>query len=180
MNKRSLAAGLTLALTLSLTPVQAANTTYLDVGRGAWYATPIAFCQQHQLMDGASSSSFEPEAPLTRAALAESLYRLAGSPLEAAGAEDNQEEESPFTDVDVTHPSFAAIRWARNSGVVSGYPDGTFRPDASITREEIAVCDGIIMALPFLLDGGAAGTAAIVTDRLRDTRYLDYTMVKEV
>ena len=66
MNKRSLAAGLTLALTLSLTPVQAANTTYLDVGRGAWYATPIAFCQQHQLMDGASSSSFEPEAPLTR------------------------------------------------------------------------------------------------------------------
>ena len=139
MNKRSLAAGLTLALTLSLTPVQAANTTYLDVGRGAWYATPIAFCQQHQLMDGASSSSFEPEAPLTRAALAESLYRLAGSPLEAAGAEDNQEEESPFTDVDVTHPSFAAIRWARNSGVVSGYPDGTFRPDASITREEIAV-----------------------------------------
>lgn len=49
-----------------------------------------------------------------------------------------------------------------------------------LTREEIAVCDGIIMALPFLLDGGAAGTAAIVTDRLRDTRYLDYTMVKEV
>ena len=39
---------------------------------------------------------------------------------------------------------------------------------------------GIIMALSFLLDGGAAGTAAIVTDRLRDTRYLDYTMVKEV
>lgn len=139
MKKRSLAAGLALALTLSLTPVQAANTTYVDVDRNAWYATPIAFCQQHLLMDGVSGSSFQPEEPLTRAALAEALYRLEGSPLEAAGEEDNQDETSPFPDVDVSHPNFAAIRWAKNNGVVSGYEDGTFRPDASITREEIAV-----------------------------------------
>ncbi len=139
MKKRSLAAGLALALTLSLTPVRAANTTYLDVDRQIWYSTPIAFCQQHLLMDGVSGSSFQPEEPLTRAVLAEALYRLAGSPLEAAGEEDEQEEVSPFTDVDADHPSFAAIRWAKANGVVSGYPDGTFRPEDSITREEIAV-----------------------------------------
>ena len=52
MKKRSLAAGLALALSLSLTPLQAANTTYLDVDRTVWYSTPIAFCQQHLLMDG--------------------------------------------------------------------------------------------------------------------------------
>ena len=54
MKKRSLAAGLALALSLSLTPIQAANTTYLDVDHTVWYSTPIAFCQQHQLMDGPS------------------------------------------------------------------------------------------------------------------------------
>ena len=129
---QSLAAGLALALTLSLTPLQAANTTYLDVDRGAWYSKPIAFCQQHLLMDGPSARSFEPEQPLTRAVLAEALYRLEGSPaMEESG-------KLPFTDV-ADHPNLPAIRWAKENGVVSGYEDGTFRPDASITREEIAV-----------------------------------------
>ena len=129
---QSLAAGLALALTLSLTPLQAANTTYLDVDHGAWYSKPIAFCQQHLLMDGPSARSFEPEQPLTRAVLAEALYRLEGSPaMEESG-------KLPFTDV-ADHPNLPAIRWAKENGVVSGYEDGTFRPDASITREEIAV-----------------------------------------
>ena len=93
MKKRSLAAGLALALSLSLTPLQAANTTYLDVDRTVWYSTPIAFCQQHLLMDGPSQRSFAPEEPLTRAVLAEALYRLEGSPaLE-------ESDELPFTDV---------------------------------------------------------------------------------
>ncbi len=136
---RSLAAGLALALTLSLTPAHANKTTYLDVDDAIWYSTPIAFCQQHTLMDGVNKGSFQPEAPLTRAVLAEALYRLEGSALEAAGTENNQDEEPPFTDVTVDHPNFAAIRWAKANGVVNGYPDGTFRPEASITREEIAV-----------------------------------------
>ena len=132
MKKRSLAAGLALALSLSLTPLQAANTTYLDVDRTVWYSTPIAFCQQHLLMDGPSQRSFAPEEPLTRAVLAEALYRLEGSPaLE-------ESDELPFTDV-AGHPNLPAIRWAKENGVVSGYEDGTFRPESSITREEIAV-----------------------------------------
>ena len=159
MKKKSLAAGLALALTLSLIPARAANTTFLDVERSAWYSTPIAFCQQHLLMDGVSSDSFQPEDPLTRAALAEALFRLNGSLPDAEDVEDgqeendleedkrdednqaeeSQEEESPFTDVEPDHPNAAAIRWAREQGVINGYPDGTFHPDSPITREEIAV-----------------------------------------
>ena len=132
MKKRLLSAGLALALTLALTPAQAANTTYLDVDRKLWYSTPIAFCQQHLLMDGPTRESFEPEAPLTRAVLAEALYRLAGSP------EQEEPKTLPFSDV-AGHTNLPAILWAKESGTISGYPDGTFRPDASITREEIAV-----------------------------------------
>ena len=36
------------------------------------------------------------------------------------------------------HPNLAAIRWAKENGVVSGYEDGTFGPEAPITREQIA------------------------------------------
>lgn len=128
-----LAAGLTaLTLSLSLLPVRANKTSYLDVDDGLWYAAPIAFTQQHGLMDGTARGHFAPEQPLTRAALAEALYRLAGSP-PAEG------EEPDFLDVPPGHPNLTAIRWARSSGVVDGYPDGTFRPDGPITREEIAV-----------------------------------------
>lgn len=130
---KSLAAGLAaLAIALSLTPAGANKTTYLDVKDEVWYATPIAFCQQHLLIDGLDRESFRPEEPLTRAVLAEALYRLEGSP------ELEEAKELPFTDVE-DHPSLPAIRWAKENGVVSGYPDGTFRPEATITREEIAV-----------------------------------------
>ena len=129
---RSLAAGLALTLTLSLTPAHANKTTYLDVNDEAWYSTPIAFCQQRQLMDGTDPGTFQPEAPLTRAVLAEALYRLAGSPAaEESGAE--------FSDVEPDHPNRSAILWAKASGVVNGYPDGTFRPEDSVTREQLAV-----------------------------------------
>ena len=126
-------AGLTaLALTLSAAPVRAAKTTYQDVDEGAWYAASVAFCQQHELMEGASSGSFEPDGLLTRWTLAEALYRLAGSPAPEG------EEEAPFTDVGAEHPNVAAIRWAKASGVVSGYEDGSFGPEDPITREQIA------------------------------------------
>lgn len=126
-------AGLTaLALTLSAAPVRAAKTTYQDVDEGAWYAASVAFCQQHELMEGASSGSFEPDGLLTRGTLAEALYRLAGSPAPEG------EEEAPFTDVGAEHPNVAAIRWAKAGGVVSGYEDGTFGPEDPITREQIA------------------------------------------
>ena len=151
MRKRTLAAGLALAMILSLAPARAANTTYLDVDHAAWYSTPIAFCQQHLLMDGVSSGAFRPGEPLTKAILAEALYRLDAPLPDAAEEEENQdqreaeqeendqEEELPFTDVAPDHPNAAAIRWAKEHGVINGYPDGTFHPDSPITREEIAV-----------------------------------------
>ena len=123
-----------LSLTAALIPVHpasAVNTTYRDVDNQIWYAPAIEFCQQHQLMDGTSHTSFAPTGLMTRAVLAEALYRLEGSPEVDASA-------SPFSDVDASHPNASAIRWAAQEGVVSGYPDGRFGPEDPITREQIA------------------------------------------
>ena len=163
---KKLTAGLiTLALTLPLVPARAAKTTYQDVDDKVWYSAPVAFCQQHELMDGVSAGEFDPDGPMTRAALAEALYRLAGSPApegQEAGEADEEtdqpaarkgdkaeeadktadgtgdEVESPFPDVEADHPNLDAIRWARDSGVVAGYEDGTFGPEDPITREQLA------------------------------------------
>lgn len=129
---KTFAAGLTaLALTLPMVPARAAATTYWDVSGHAWYSGAVAFCQRYSLMDGLSDGSFAPDGQMTRAALAEALYRLAGSPTQEG-------EDLPFTDVGPDHPNLAAIRWAKASGVVSGYEDGAFGPEDPITREQIA------------------------------------------
>lgn len=131
---RTLAAGVTaLALTAALIPAHAVKPTYLDVDANVWYANPIVFCHQHELMDGLTSDMFAPTELMTRATLAEALYRLEGRPAVEAG------EELPFSDVTAEHPNLSAILWARETGVVSGYPDGRFGPEDPITREQIAV-----------------------------------------
>ena len=136
--KQTFAAGLAaLALTAGMIPAQAAATTYRDVDNGAWYAGPVEFCQQHGLIDGPTRTAFDPSDQLTRAVLAEALYRLEGVPAEDAA--EGPETALPFSDVPADHPNLTAIRWAARTGVVNGYPDGTFRPEDPITREEIAV-----------------------------------------
>lgn len=163
---KPLAAGLTaLALTLSLTPSLAANTTYQDVDRQAWYSSAVAFCQQRELMDGTSSASFAPEELLTRAALTQALYRLEGSPVPAV------EGEQPFPDVYMDHPNLNAIRWAKENGIVSGYEDGSFGPEDPITREQIAVLlwnnrgrQAAAGGVPYADAAGISGWAAPAVD----------------
>ena len=150
---KKLTAGLmALTLSASLVPARAAATTYLDVDHHRWYASAVEFCQQHGLMDGVSSTAFEPDGLMTRAALAEALYRLAGRPA-------SEEDGLPFPDVGEDHPNLSAIRWAKANGVVSGYADGTFGPEDPINREQIA-------ALLWNQQGGRqADAAAPFTDR---------------
>ena len=112
---KKLSAGLiTLAMTVPLLPASAVTTTYRDVDNHIWYAPAIEFCQQRQLMDGTSRSYFAPSELMTRAVLAEALYRMEGSPeVDTSGV-------SPFPDVDAGHPNWNAIRWAAREGVEIG------------------------------------------------------------
>jgi hypothetical protein len=67
-----------------------------------------------------------------RQAMAAFLYRFAGSP------EVELPSTSPFSDVPVGHQFFKEIVWLSESGVTTGYPDGTFRPDGSVERQAMA------------------------------------------
>lgn len=130
--KRKLTAGLTaLVLAVSLIPARAAGMGYPDVPADEWYAQAVQDCQTYGLMDGTPEGTFQPSQLLTRAVVAEALYRLAGRP-------DSQGPQ-PFTDVPPNHINADAIRWAYQTCVVNGYPDGTFHPEDPIRREEIAV-----------------------------------------
>ncbi len=103
---------------------------YGDVPGTEWYYTSVAFVYDQGLMDGVSPTSFAPQAATTRAMLVESLYRLAGSPASGTAA---------FTDVPSSASYAAAVAWAADRGVVSGYGNGLFGPDDPITREQMAL-----------------------------------------
>lgn len=44
-----------------------------------------------------------------------------------------------FSDVPATRPGYKAIMWAAGLGLVKGYPDGTFRPEDPVTREQLCI-----------------------------------------
>ena len=81
-------------------------------------------------MNGVGRDYFAPNATLDRATLATVLYREAGEPAAKGTAS--------FTDIAEGQWYTDAVNWAAEQGVVNGYPDGTFRPEAPITRQEMA------------------------------------------
>jgi hypothetical protein len=81
---------------------------------------------------GFADHTFRPGLPVTRQAMAAFLYRMVGSP------EFDPPETPSFDDVPLSHPFFPEIEWLADSGVGGGFPDGTFRPTASVSRQAMA------------------------------------------
>ena len=68
---------------------------------------------------------------MTRRDLTVALYRLAGSPKVELPA------TSPYSDVQPSDPDYAAIVWARQQSITSGWIDGSFHPDAQLSTRSI-------------------------------------------
>ena len=113
-------------------PYWIANT-FPDVDLKAWYAPAVTNVQQAGLIEGYPDGTFKPEGDITRAEFAVIMYRLMKDD-EATEAV----EASSFTDVSDKHWAKEAIDYLAANEVVNGYPDGTFKPEAKITRAEIA------------------------------------------
>lgn len=102
---------------------------FTDTAKGAWYQGAVEYVYRNSIMTGTSGTTFEPNAPLSRAMVAQILYNLEGQPA--------VEGESTFADAS-GHWAVNAIAWAQQTGVVNGYEDNTFRPNRAASREELA------------------------------------------
>lgn len=80
--------------------------------------------------EGFDDGTFRPTLSITRQAVVAWLWRLAGSPEPAA--------PPTFSDVPEDHPFADAIAWAAEEDIVEGFPDGSFRPGATVTRQAVA------------------------------------------
>ena len=103
---------------------------FSDVKSKDWFFDSVAYCVTNQLLNGTGNGKFEPNAKLNRAMVATVLYRLAGEP--------DVNIKTNFTDVAEGQWYTDAVVWAQSNAIVTGYEDDTFRPNAFITRQEMA------------------------------------------
>jgi uncharacterized protein YgiM (DUF1202 family) len=103
--------------------------------RGHWAAAEIEQALTAGYVSGYPDGSFKPNAAVTRAELAVMVvqaFHLAGG--QPAGGQNNH----VFKDVSARDWFAPAVNAALADGIVSGYPDGTFRPRKSVNRQEAA------------------------------------------
>ena len=106
---------------------------FKDVKNGKWYYAPIKYVFDNGIMNGMTKDTFVPEGTTTRAQLVTILSRLDGAEIKGKGA------DTGFSDVPAGKWYSDAIGWAAEKNLVNGYNDGTFKPDAPILRQELAV-----------------------------------------
>ena len=105
------------------------SAPFTDVDTAKWYHLSVDYVLTHKMMNGVSSRAFAPNANLTRGMLVQILYNLEGKPKGTA---------ANFSDVQADAWYAEAVGWAASNKVVTGYADGTFRPNAAVTREQAA------------------------------------------
>ena len=109
----------------------AVTLPFTDVAADSWYYDSVAYVYEKGLMGGTGDGLFAPDLTTTRGMIVTILYRLAGSPAAANAA--------GFADVETGAWYTDAVNWANANGIVTGYGDGRFGPQDTITREQMAV-----------------------------------------
>ena len=103
-----------------------ADNDFSDVSDGQWHNKAISTMAKLGIVKGRRADRFDPDASITRAEFAAICARFSTKPVENSGS---------FSDIS-GHWAENEIERAAAFGWISGYPDGTFHPDASITRAE--------------------------------------------
>ena len=101
-----------------------------DVPADAWYATPVNTLASLGILSGVGNGQFDPERSITRAEFTVIAMKFANT----SGGGVNI-----FSDVNEDDWFYSAVVDSTQYGWINGYPDGTFRPEATISRAEVTV-----------------------------------------
>ena len=112
-------------------PLPTGPLPFADVHTTAWFYDAVDFVFRNGLFSGTTQTTFSPNAPMTRGMFVTVLHRLEGLP--------DVGMSRTFTDVrDPQAFFYDAVAWASTHEIVTGFADGSFRPNDSITREQMA------------------------------------------
>ncbi len=96
-----------------------------------WAKSSITYLVNNGVMTGRTSTTFSPNAKITRMEFVMAMYKLAGCPSASA--------THCFNDTSgLSYLELMAIKWAANASIVNGNSDGSFNPNGVLTREQFA------------------------------------------
>ena len=110
--------------------IPAERMSFSDVSDSAWYRDAVYYVANKGIMSGTSADTFEPDDTLTRAMTAQILYAMEGKP-----------NFGSINFGDVTYEDWYcdAVAWANAKQIMTGYEEGRFGPNTSVTREQVAL-----------------------------------------
>lgn len=107
-----------------------ASVSFTDIA-GHWAQKDIELMAEKGVAGGVAPDKFDPSSLLTRAQFAAFILR-------SLGIQESRPEEGHFIDVPSSSWYYGAVETAFANGLVGGYGNGVFKPEANITRQEIA------------------------------------------
>ena len=109
------------------TPEPCTSAPFSDVPIDHPFCPEITWMKDQGISTGYDDGTYRPNAVVTRMAMSAFMARLAGATPEPCTS-------APFSDVPIDHPFCPEITWMKDQGISTGYDDGTYRPNADITR----------------------------------------------
>ncbi len=104
------------------------ESKFSDLSDSDWYALNVKYLEQYDMLDFLGEK-LDAGNGITRAEFVKLISPIVKEP--------DIDSVINFADVPTTHPYYKEIKLASNAGLVTGYPDGTFKPDSTLTRAEI-------------------------------------------
>lgn len=106
---------------------------------GHYFEKDMRILIEKGILGGYGNGVYKPDNPVTRAEFAQLVVKtLDLHPVEMAQFSIASVAEQAFSDVPQDKWYYSSIYAAVEAGIVSGYPDGTFKPNNKITRQEMA------------------------------------------
>jgi len=135
------------------------NISFNDM-KGHWAKNDVELMASKYIVKGFPGGKFEPEAGVTRAQFAVMLVNAMG--VKGSG------QQLTFSDVRTGDWFYDKLAAAVKAGIIKGYPDGTFRPDEPVTRQEAAVMVAQALKAKAKASSPGSGQAGLILSNYSD------------
>ena len=122
-------------------PSDEQKAAFTDVDENTPHYREILWLAESGISTGFPDGTFRPMSTVVRQDMAAFLFRLAKLANKGGATEDwqpSEEQMDAFSDVDEDTPHFREVLWLGASGVSTGFPDGTYRPEVIVVRQDMA------------------------------------------
>ena len=118
----------------------AAEPTFPDVPASHWAYAAVEYVVSEGIVQGYGDGSYQPDWDVTRGQMAVFMARAIADPTGEEGLNGYEPPAEPtFPDVPTSSWCYKHVEFLASHSVTSGYPDGIYRPTATVTRDQMAV-----------------------------------------